>query len=80
MVLKTLLKSVIRQLKKYPTKKIYLLSQMIHNQIVNNDLIKNGVSFIMDTNGNQLIKWDHIKKNNIVIIPAFGTSLEILKS
>ena len=62
-----------------PNKKIYLLSQMIHNQVVNQDLIENGISFIMDTNGNQLIEWTEIKKHDIVIIPAFGTSLETLK-
>ncbi|SVE58605.1 uncharacterized protein METZ01_LOCUS511459, partial [marine metagenome] len=63
----------------YPNKKIYLLSQMIHNQVVNSDLEANDVSFIMDTMGNQLIEWDKIKKDDIVIIPAFGTSLEVLK-
>ena len=66
-------------IQKYPNKKIYLLSQMIHNQVVNQDLIENGISFIMDTNGNQLIDWEEVKENDIVIIPAFGTSLEILK-
>ena len=38
-------------LNKYPNKKIYLLSQMIHNQVVNQDLLENGISFIMNTNG-----------------------------
>ncbi|MAQ31905.1 MAG: 4-hydroxy-3-methylbut-2-enyl diphosphate reductase [Flavobacteriales bacterium] len=66
-------------LKKYPNKKIYLLSQMIHNQVVNQDLRENGISFIMDTNGTQLIDWKNITKNDIVIIPAFGTSLEVLE-
>ena len=66
-------------IEKYPQKKIYLLSQMIHNQIVNQDLQDNGVSFIMDTMGEQLIPWKKITKNDIVIIPAFGTSLETLK-
>ena len=66
-------------IKKYPDKKIYLLSHMIHNQIVNNDLQENGISFIMDTEGNQLIPWKNVDKNDIVIIPAFGTSLDILK-
>ena len=65
-------------IEKYPNKKIYLLSQMIHNQIVNNDLQEQGISFIMDTAGNQLIPWNNINKNDIVIIPAFGTSLEVL--
>ena len=66
-------------IKQYPKNKIYLLSQMIHNQIVNQDLQDNGVSFIMDTMGTQLIPWEKINKNDIVIIPAFGTSLETLK-
>lgn len=59
-----------------PTKKIYLLSQMIHNPEVNNDLISQGVQFIQDTEGNQLIHWDEIDSNDIVIIPAFGTTVE----
>ena len=66
-------------LKKFPSKKIYLLSEMIHNQLVNQDLIDAGISFIMDTSGKQLISWDKITKDNIVIIPAFGTSLEVLE-
>jgi len=65
-------------IEKYPNKKIYLLSQMIHNQVVNEDLMANGISFIMDTQGQQLIDWSKIKKNDIVIIPAFGASLEVL--
>ena len=65
-------------LKQHPNKKIYLLSQMIHNQVVNEDLIENGISFIMDTQGNQLIPWHEVNNNDIVIIPAFGVSLEIL--
>jgi len=66
-----------------PSKKIYLLSQMIHNPAVNNDLRANGIRFIMDTQGNQFIPWEEISKEDIVIIPAFGTTLEtmeILKS
>ncbi|MCB9174195.1 MAG: 4-hydroxy-3-methylbut-2-enyl diphosphate reductase [Flavobacteriales bacterium] len=60
-----------------PNKNIYLLSQMIHNPIVNEDLEKKGIQFIMDTEGNQFIPWENITKNDIVIIPAFGTTLEI---
>jgi len=66
-------------IEKHPNKRIFLLSQMIHNQAVNEDLLENGVSFIMDTHGNQLISWEKINKDDIVIIPAFGTSLKILK-
>lgn len=60
-----------------PGKKIYLLSEMIHNPQVNADLQQAGVQFIMDTYGQQLINWDTITQEDIVIIPAFGTTLEI---
>jgi 4-hydroxy-3-methylbut-2-enyl diphosphate reductase len=50
---------------------------MIHNQEVNNDLQSRGIKFIMDTDGSQLIPWDEIEPKNVVIIPAFGTTLEI---
>ena len=58
-------------------KHVYLLSEMIHNPGVNADLQNLGVQFIMDTKGNQLIPWDCITKDDIVIIPAFGTTLEM---
>lgn len=60
-----------------PTKRIYLLSEMIHNPGVNADLLQSGVQFIMDTKGKQLIPWDQIQAADIVIIPAFGTTVEI---
>jgi 4-hydroxy-3-methylbut-2-enyl diphosphate reductase len=62
-----------------PDKKIYLLSQMIHNPQVNEDLQSRGLKFIMDTEGKQLLSWDDIHSEDIVIIPAFGTTLEIEK-
>ena len=52
---------------------------MIHNPGVNNDLLSMGVRFIMDTHGNQLIAWEEINNDDIVIIPAFGTTIEIEK-
>lgn len=68
-----------KALEENPDKKIYLLSEMIHNPEVNKDLISRGVSFIMDTSGGQLIPWKKLNTNDIVIIPAFGTTLEIQK-
>ena len=59
-----------------PNKRVFLLSEMIHNPDVNNDLINRGVRFVMDTSGKQLIDWEEIKSDDIVIIPAFGTTLE----
>jgi 4-hydroxy-3-methylbut-2-enyl diphosphate reductase len=62
-----------------PDKNIFLLSQMIHNPDVNADLIAHGIRFIQDTDGTQLIPWNEISDEDIVIIPAFGTTLEIEK-
>lgn len=72
-----------KTLEENPGKRIFLLSEMIHNPQVNDDLRKNGVQFIMDTLGNHYIEWNEINNNDIVIIPAFGTTIhtmEILKS
>ncbi|AFN74441.1 hydroxymethylbutenyl pyrophosphate reductase [Melioribacter roseus P3M-2] len=66
-----------------PGKRIFLLSEMIHNPHVNEDLKSNGVNFIMDNHGNQFVPWDEITSDDIVIIPAFGTTVEtenLLKS
>ena len=62
-----------------PTKRIFLLSQMIHNPDVNTDLLSHGITFIQDTSGQQLIPWEYLKSDDIVIIPAFGTTVEIEK-
>ena len=58
-------------------KRIFLLSQMIHNPIVNQDLQEKGIQFMMDTDGNQLVEWDELTKNDVVLIPAFGTTVAI---
>lgn len=60
-----------------PGKRIYLLSEIIHNPHVNVSLHEKGIRFIMDTAGNQLIPWSEIKEDDVVIIPAFGTTLEM---
>ena len=57
-------------------KKIYLLSEMIHNPLVNEDLASMGVAFIQDTSGNLLTPWENLKNGDIVVIPAFGAPLE----
>jgi 4-hydroxy-3-methylbut-2-enyl diphosphate reductase len=69
-----------RALEENPDKRVFLLSQMIHNQEVNRDLVSRGIQFIMDTDGTQFIKWDELTSDDIVIIPAFGTTIEIEKT
>lgn len=66
-----------RALEENAGKNVYLISQMIHNPQVNQDLQDRGISFILDTDGTPLIPWDRIKPDDIVIIPAFGTTREI---
>lgn len=58
-------------------KRIFLLSEMIHNPKVNADLINLGVTFLQDTKGNQLIDFSELNEDDVVIIPAFGTTLNI---
>jgi 4-hydroxy-3-methylbut-2-en-1-yl diphosphate reductase len=60
-----------------PGRRIFLLSEMIHNPGVNDDLRNRGVKFIREHDGRQLIDWDQLQKDDIVIVPAFGTTVEI---
>lgn len=61
----------------HPGKRIFLLSEMIHNPQVNADLVSRGVQFLQDTYGKQIIPFDSLTSEDIVIIPAFGTTIEI---
>ncbi|MSP07273.1 MAG: 4-hydroxy-3-methylbut-2-enyl diphosphate reductase [Chitinophagaceae bacterium] len=60
-------------------KRIFLLSEMIHNPQVNADLLQKGVEFLQDTNGKELIPFETLTKDDIVIIPAFGTTIAMEK-
>lgn len=66
-----------RTIDQNPGRRIFLLSEMIHNPHVNADLQSRGVQFLQDTRGNQLISFESLTKDDIVIIPAFGTTLEM---
>ena len=68
-----------RTVEENPGKRIFLLSEMIHNPQVNADLQAHGVQFLQDNYGNQLISFDVLKADDVVIIPAFGTTLELEK-
>ena len=68
-----------RAIDENPGKRIFLLSEMIHNPQVNADLVDRGVRFLQDTNGKQIIPFESLHHDDIVIIPAFGTTLEIEK-
>ena len=66
-----------RTLEENPDKRIFLLSEMIHNPHVNADLRERGVRFLCETSGKQLIPFEELTPADVVIVPAFGTTLEI---
>ncbi|MBM3432694.1 MAG: 4-hydroxy-3-methylbut-2-enyl diphosphate reductase [Bacteroidetes bacterium] len=66
-----------RTLEQHPNNRIFLLSEMIHNPLVNADLTSRGIRFLQDTKGKQLIPFETLRADDIVLIPAFGTTLEI---
>ncbi len=68
-----------RTVEENPGKRIFLLSEMIHNPQVNADLQSHGIIFLQDTYGKQLVPFEELKSDDVVIIPAFGTTLEIEK-
>ena len=66
-----------RTIEENPGRRIFLLSEMIHNPQVNADLQSRGIVFLQDTYGRQLIPFGELTAEDIVIIPAFGATLEI---
>src|SRR5215203_6863453 len=66
-----------RTIDENPGKRIYLLSEMIHNPQVNADLKERGVQFLQDTSGRQVVPFESLTSDDVVIIPAFGTTLDI---
>ncbi len=57
--------------------RVFLLGEIIHNATVNRDLRENGVRFIFSPSGEQLVPWEDLRPSDIVIVPAFGTTLEL---
>lgn len=66
-----------RAIEENPGKRLFLLSEMIHNPHVNRDLQARGIRFLRTTTGEQLIPFDTLQPDDVVIIPAFGASLEV---
>jgi 4-hydroxy-3-methylbut-2-enyl diphosphate reductase len=71
------IETAFRTIDENPGKRIFLLSEMIHNPQVNADLVDRGVRFLQDTKGNSLVPFDELTADDVVIIPAFGTTLAI---
>lgn len=66
-----------RTIDENPGRRIFLLSEMIHNPHVNADLLARGVQFLQDTSGKELIPLNSLQPDDIVLIPAFGTTLAL---
>ena len=73
-----------------PGRRVFMLSELIHNPFVNEDLLRRGLRFLQtdkgqpftttgaagaDTGGGTLL-WDTLTSEDIVIIPAFGATDE----
>lgn len=66
-----------RTLADHPDRRVFFLSEMIHNPSVNRDLVDRGVRFIFTPAGEQLVSWDEISPDDVVVVPAFGTTVEL---
>ncbi len=69
-----------RALEENEGKRIFLLSEMIHNPHVNGDLLQRGVRFLQTAEGEELIPLSELKADDVVIVPAFGTTVELFEA
>ncbi len=63
-------------LAQHPDRQVFMISELIHNSFVNEDLKARGLRFIKTAKGEQLIPWEDIQESAIVITPAFGATRE----
>jgi len=66
-----------------PGKRVFMLSELIHNPFVNEDLQARGLRYLQSDKGKPSIDpgsgrawWDLLTKEDVVIIPAFGATDE----
>lgn len=62
--------------KKFPDKTIYLTTEIIHNPRVNSNLKEMGIRFLSGPYQDAAL--DEVTFNDVVIVPAFGTTVELL--
>ena len=68
-----------KTLEAHADRRVFFLSEMIHNPNVNADLQDRGVQFMFTPSGEQLIPWDELVPEDIVVVPAFGTTVRTQK-
>jgi 4-hydroxy-3-methylbut-2-enyl diphosphate reductase len=61
--------------KRFPSQQVYLTGEIIHNPHVNDQLRAQGIQFLSDP-GNH---WDRLGSGDVVILPAFGVTIEELQ-
>lgn len=73
-----------------PNRRVFMLSELIHNPFVNQDLLRRGLRYLQTDKGTpyttegrkstdastELLLWDTLTSDDIVIIPAFGATDE----
>jgi 4-hydroxy-3-methylbut-2-enyl diphosphate reductase len=66
-----------------PGKRVFMLSELIHNPFVNDDLIRRGLRYLQTDKGEPhratpggAELWDTLTPDDVVIIPAFGATDE----
>jgi 4-hydroxy-3-methylbut-2-en-1-yl diphosphate reductase len=74
-----------------PAKRVFMLSELIHNPFVNEDLLRRGLHYLQTDKGvpytisgrvaagireQETLLWDTLTPDDIVIIPAFGATDE----
>ena len=73
-----------------PGRRVFMLSELIHNPFVNEDLLRRGLRFLQTDKGQPFatsggiaqpgdsapLRWDTLTGDDIVIIPAFGATDE----
>ncbi len=66
-----------------PGRRVFMLSELIHNPFVNEDLLRRGLKYLQSDRGEPQVNpetgcryWDEVGPNDVVIIPAFGATNE----
>jgi 4-hydroxy-3-methylbut-2-en-1-yl diphosphate reductase len=68
-----------RAVRENPGRRVFLISEMIHNPRVNADLEACGVRFLMTTAGKEEIPLSELTGDDVMIVPAFGAPLELFE-
>src|SRR5258707_15670593 len=63
--------------KVFPHQPIYILGEIIHNPEVNDQILAMGIKFLTGKEKNAAI--EDLKKDDVVIIPAFGTEMAVME-